>query len=48
MADMGKVTPLCPACQAEMRVNARLLDMTGYQLVFCGKCGFTMGAVNYF
>jgi predicted amidophosphoribosyltransferase len=48
MADGAKITPLCPACQSEMKTNARLLDMTGYQLVFCGRCGFTIGAVNYF
>ncbi|MDG6225239.1 MAG: hypothetical protein QCI82_06970 [Candidatus Thermoplasmatota archaeon] len=48
MNDDRKATPKCPACECELRTNARLLDMTGYQLVFCGRCGFTMGAVNYF
>jgi transcription elongation factor Elf1 len=46
MAD--EVTPLCPACQSQLGSNARLKDMTGYQLVYCGTCGFTVGAVNYF
>lgn len=40
--------PLCPACQSNLAKSARLRDMTGFQLVFCGQCGFTVGAVNYF
>lgn len=43
-----KVTPLCPACQCDLGIYSALRDMTGYQLVHCGKCGFTVGAVNYF
>lgn len=46
MTDMEN--PLCPACQSNLALAARLRDMTGYQLVFCGQCGFTVGAVNYF
>ncbi|GEM_PF-2788897 len=45
---MDQISPLCPACRAELAANAMLRDMTGYQLVYCGKCGFTLGAVNYF
>lgn len=40
--------PLCPACQSNLGSYAMVRDMTGYQLVFCGNCGFTIGAVNYF
>jgi len=43
-----KVEPLCPACQSNLATAARLRDMTGYQIVYCGRCGFTVGAVNYF
>jgi len=46
MAD--KEIPMCPACQSDLSSMARLKDMTGYQLVYCGRCGFTVGAVNYF
>ncbi|MBN1390913.1 MAG: hypothetical protein JXA22_09770 [Candidatus Thermoplasmatota archaeon] len=46
MTDMKD--PLCPACRSNLALSARLKDMTGFQLVFCGQCGFTIGAVNYF
>jgi hypothetical protein len=46
MTDMKD--PLCPACQSDLGSDAMLKDMTGYQLIFCGKCGFTVGDVNYF
>lgn len=45
---MEQKRPLCPACRSDLAAAARLMDMTGYQLVFCSNCGFTVGAVNYF